>query len=290
MIITLDNIIYAYNNCSNINETTKKIYRTYINKFNKWGINQINFESDDDLVNIFIDKGLNNNQIYVVLGLLRCTCKVCELSNDIKNIVYNLYHQYNKLSKEDQYNNRFVSKWTTDTLIQLNRTLKFDSYENMVTKLIIGLYTLIPPLRNDYYNVHIVHNQSVHIVYNNCENVNENYYNVDTGELSVYSNKSKKYHSVIVPVELKNIISESLVYKPREYLFVSLRGKLFLNPTDMYYRLMKHVRNVLGEDKFTINTFRHLYTQKSFQGSVEDRIAAQKGMLHNAYNHLRYGY
>lgn len=58
----------------------------------------------------------------------------------------------------------------------------------------------------------------------------------------------------------------------------------------MYSKLMKHVKNILGENKFTINTFRHLYAVKSFKGTVEDRVAAQEGMLHNAFNHMRYGY
>ena len=279
MIITLEQIENGYNNCTNINETTKKIYKTYLKKFKTWDID-LNFETEDDLVNIFIEHNMNNNQIYSLLGLLRCVCMVCNLSDDIKAIIYDLYHKYNKISKQDQYNNRFVSKWTTDTLIEFNRTLKFDSYENMVTKLIIGLYTLIPPLRNDYNNVKIVTKPIE----------NDNFYNTVTGELNVYSVKSKKYHSVIVPQELKNIINNSLIFQPRNYLFLSKRGKLFISNTDMYAKIMKYVRKVLNEDKFTINTFRHLYTQRSFMGSVADRILAQEGMLHNAYNHLRYGY
>lgn len=280
MIITLKDILYTFNNCDNVSIATKKIYQTYINKLNTWNTDLV-FNNDDELVNIFTSHNLNASQIYTMLGLLRCTCVVCKLPDDVKDVVYRLYKIYNSKSKNEQLSNRFVSKWTVDSLIEFNRTLQFNSYENMVAKLIIGLYTLIPPLRNDYNNVKIVEGDFQSL---------DNYYNKDTGELHIYSAKSKKEHSVIVPEELKRIISDSIIYYPREYLFVSKRGKIFTNNTDMYSKLMKHVKNILGENKFTINTFRHLYAVKSFKGTVEDRVAAQEGMLHNAFNHMRYGY
>lgn len=277
MKITLQDVLYTYEHCNN-NETTKKMYITYINKMKQWCID-FEFDNDQDLIDIFESHNLNSSQIYAMLGLLRCVCTVCNLPTETKDIVYRLYKIYNKISKDDQLNNRFESKWTVDSLIEFNRTLRFNSYENMIAKLMIGLYTLIPPLRNDYNNVKFV-----------TENTEPNFYNINTGELCIYSVKSKKQHSVIVPDELKKIIADSIVYYPRDYLFISLRGKLYNNNTDMYAKTMKYVKRVLEEDKFTINTFRHLYAAKSFKGNVTDRISAQKGMLHNSTNHLRYGF
>ena len=276
MIITLDNINYAYDNCTNVNESTKRIYQCYINKIKEW--QPLEFTTQDDLINIFKSHNMSNSQIYSILGLLRCTCVVCNLDDKVKDIVYTLYHDYNKISKDDQYNHRTTTKWTTDSLIEFNKSLQIDSYKTMNVKLLIGLYTLIPPLRNDYNNVKIV-----------TENIDTNFYNTITGELMVYSTKSKKYHSVTVPVELKDIITETLTFMPRDYLFVTQHKKPFSNTCNMYSTLIKLLRTIINDDTFTINTFRHLYATKSFTGTVQDRVAAQEGMLHNAQNHLRYG-
>lgn len=276
MIITLDNINYAYDNCTNVNESTKRIYQCYINKIKEW--QPLEFTTQDDLINIFKSHNMSNSQIYSILGLLRCTCVVCNLDDKVKDIVYTLYHNYNKISKDDQYNHRTTTKWTTDSLIEFNKSLQIDSYKTMNVKLLIGLYTLIPPLRNDYNNVKLV-----------TENIDTNFYNTVTGELMVYSTKSKKYHSVTVPVELKDIITETLTFMPRDYLFVTQHKKPFSNTCNMYSTLIKLLRTIINDDTFTINTFRHLYATKSFTGTVQDRVAAQEGMLHNAQNHLRYG-
>ena len=88
---------------------------------------------------------------------------------------------------------------------------------------------------------------------------------------------------------MKEIIDDTLKFMPREYLFVTQHKKPFSNTCNMYCTLMKLLREVIEDESFTINTFRHLYASKSFTGTVQDRIAAQEGMLHNAQNHLRYG-
>ena len=447
MIFTIESLEHAYNNCTNVNESTKRIYMCYINKIKQWG--NIEFETADDLINIFTEHHMSNNQIYSILGLLRCACVVNNVDNKVKDIVYTLYHDYNKISKDDQYSHRLITRWTTDSLIEFNRSLQIDSYRTMTAKLVIGMYTLIPPLRNDYNNVHIIDNVANSGVSNVASNVvnsvntiansgvssvntiansgvsnvvnsantiansgvssvvnsvntiansgvssvvnsvntiansgvsnvassantiansgvnnvtcnantiansgvsniasnvvnnvtcntntianssvsnvvssantiansgvsnvasnvvnnvtcnantianplsSFNYYNTVTRELKVYCTKSKKYHSVTVPDELANIIAETLRFMPREYLFVTQHGKPFSNTSNMYSQIIKCLRVIINEDSFTVNTFRHLYASKSFTGTVQDRIAAQKGMLHNAENHLRYGH
>ena len=296
MIFTIENLEYAYNNCTNVNESTKRIYMCYINKIKQWG--NIEFETAEGLINIFTEHGMSNNQIYSILGLLRCACVVNNVDNSVKDIVYTLYHDYNKISKDDQYSHRLSTQWTTDSLIEFNKSLQIDSYRTMTAKLLIGMYTLIPPLRNDYNNVHIIDSVASSGVSSAVSSANTianftssfNYYNTVTKELNVYCTKSKKYHSVIVPDELADIITETLRFMPREYLFVTQHGKPFSNSSNMYNQIIKHLRAVINEDSFTINTFRHLYASKSFTGTVQDRIAAQKGMLHNAENHLRYGH
>ena len=368
MIFTIESLEHAYNNCTNVNESTKRIYMCYINKIKQWG--NIEFETADDLINILVSHHMTNNQIYSILGLLRCACVVNNVDNKVKDIIYTLYHDYNKISKDDQYSNRLITRWTTDSLIEFNRSLQIDSYRTMTAKLVIGMYTLIPPLRNDYNNVHIINSvadscvssvasnvvnsvntiansgvSSVNTIANSSVNnvtcntntiansvvssvasnvinnvtcntntiassvasnvVNNvtcnantianpissfNYYNTVTRELKVYCTKSKKYHSVTVPDELANIIAETLRFMPREYLFVTQHGKPFSNTSNMYSQIIKCLRVIINEDSFTVNTFRHLYASKSFTGTVQDRIAAQRGMLHNAENHLRYGH
>ena len=296
MIFTIESLEHAYNNCTNVNESTKRIYMCYINKIKQWG--NIEFETADDLINILVSHHMSNNQIYSILSLLRCACVVNNVDNKVKDIIYPLYRDYNKISKDDQYSHRLITRWTTDSLIEFNRSLQIDSYRTMTAKLVIGMYTLIPPLRNDYNNVHIIDSVANNGVSNVASSVNTianstssfNYYNTVTRELKVYCTKSKKYHAVTVPDELANIIAETLRFMPREYLFVTQHGKPFSNTSNMYNQIIKHLRAVINEDSFTINTFRHLYASKSFTGTVKDRIAAQKGMLHNAENHLRYGH
>lgn len=338
MIFTIESLEHAYNNCTNVNESTKRIYMCYINKIKQWG--NIEFETADDLINILVSHHMSNNQIYSILSLLRCACVVNNVDNKVKDIIYPLYRDYNRISKDDQYSHRLITRWTTDSLIEFNRSLQIDSYRTMTAKLVIGMYTLIPPLRNDYNNVHIIDSVANNGVSNVASSVNTiansgisnvasngvnnvtcnantianngvssvdsnvtcntntianstssfNYYNTVTRELKVYCTKSKKYHAVTVPDELANIIAETLRFMPREYLFVTQHGKPFSNTSNMYNQIIKCLRVIINEDSFTVNTFRHLYASKSFTGTVQDRIAAQKGMLHNAENHLRYGH
>lgn len=272
MIITVQDINKCIEEASCVNKNTKKIYKTYLHKIQ----DDLVFNNKQDLEQLINHLTSSISQAYSFLGLLRTTCTVCNLSNDIKNVVYPLYKEYNKSSKIAQIKNRNVSKWTVDSLIKFNRTLQFDSYEHMIVKLMIGLYTLIPPLRNDYIDVKI----------NSTEG---NYVNLVTGELTVYSTKSKKMHSIIIPDELREIIIESIQFRPRDYLFVTVKNKPFKNANNMYTRLMKIVKHVLGEDGFTINTFRHLYAMHSNAGTLQERIDAANGMMHSVQTHFYYG-
>lgn len=272
MLITLQDIQKCIDEASYVNTNTKRIYKTCLHKIH----GDLVFNSKQDLEELVNNLTSSISQAYSLLGLLRTTCTVCDLPNEIKNVVYPLYKEYNKSSKLAQINNRHASKWTVNSLIEFNRTLRFDSYEHMIAKLMIGLYTLIPPLRNDYIDVKINGSGG------NCVNL-------ETGELSVYSTKSKKMHSVIIPAELREIITESIQFQPRDYLFVTVKNKPFKNANNMYTRLMKIVKRVLGEDDFTINTFRHLYVMHSNSGTVQERIDAANGMMHSVQTHFYYG-
>jgi len=98
--------------------------------------------------------------------------------------------------------------------VQLLSQLK-QEMPNSTKYLLLCLYTMIPPVRDNYGKVYIVYDDS--LVPNNEHNL----YYLNNGRLVLTEYKTDKYYGVIdevIPIVLQEVIANSLEKYPRKYL------------------------------------------------------------------------
>jgi len=201
--------------------------------------------------------------------------KWTDLHQEIREDINNQKYHTNKPSKENSY----VS---FEELEKTRNKQKIGSFE----RLLLSMYTLIPPVRSDYDKV---------IIYNNSDNIRE-----DIRNYMVLSNKenyivlreyktNNKYKDQIInlPSNLLKEINKSLELYPRDYLFVSLQKKTELKPFEKPNSFNKWANRILKKlfDKknITLTTLRHIYiTRRDLKleeksGLERNKIAKQMG-------------
>tara|TARA_E500000178_G_C16998433_1_gene744410 strand:- start:297 stop:1325 length:1029 start_codon:yes stop_codon:yes gene_type:complete len=131
-----------------------------------------------------------------------------------------------------------------------------DSFEKgSDIRLLISLYTMIPPVRSDYYKVKIYKDDKLipdddtnFIVLNSKPYIGLRKYKT-----------SKTYNTIKIniPTNLEKEIKYSLNKKPREYLFIQKNGKPYKSNSfnKQMNRLLKD--NINGN--FSLTAFRHIY-------------------------------
>ena len=147
---------------------------------------------------------------------------------------------------------------------QIETNIEYNELLNTVNKLIIeekydealllGMYTLIEPLRSNYGNVKIIYNKKDSDIYR--EEKKDHLFN---NKIYLYNLKIKKENENIIniPQKLLNIIKQSLIENNRDYLFVNSKNKPFTNESFSIYsnRLLKKIFN----KPITLTDLRHIY-------------------------------
>lgn len=263
----------AINNASEVNDNTIKLWKRCLNKIHKDFI----FRSKDELEQQLLDINKTYSSAYNMSTLLRAVCKINEVDYKLKEIVYDLYRDLREKSGDEQFENRMNKKqWTLEELISIMRNINMTDYKSTMIKLLLAMYTINPPLRNDYYNVKI-----------NGSN-NTNYIDLKNKILNVYCTKSKKYQKVLLCDELIDIINESLIVLPRNYLFTKKNGDNFSSAASLSVSLLNLLKEFMNDKHFSFNTFRHAYAEWSLKQDVKTRINAADSMMHSRLTHLRY--
>lgn len=139
-----------------------------------------------------------------------------------------------------------------EELIKIRNKLKQGSY----VKLIISLYTMIPPVRSDYHKVKI---------YKDVKQIpddNSNYLVLNKkpyiGLRKYKTSKTYKTIQIDIPNELQKEIEASLKMYPREYLFVQKNGTSFDKPNTFNKWANRLLKTNINEN-FSLTTFRHIY-------------------------------
>ena len=263
----------AINNASEVNDNTIKLWKRCLNKIHKDFI----FRSKEELEQQLLDINKTYSSAYNMSTLLRAACKINEVDLKLKEIVYDLYKDLREKSGDEQFENRMNKKqWSLEELISIMRNINITDYKSTMIKLLLAMYTLNPPLRNDYYNVKI-----------NDAN-NPNYIDLKNKILNVYCLKSKKYQKVLLCDELIDIINESLIVLPRNYLFTKKNGDNFSSAASLSVSLLNLLKEFMNDKHFSFNTFRHAYAEWSLKQDVKTRINAADNMMHSRLTHLRY--
>lgn len=282
MHITTTQLTSFLDNDSTVSTASKYCWRSILKSMDDHGVE---FTTEEELYDFLNSLSTSLSSQYLLMGLINAytayTFSKGELDSSSREIIHNVYHTLNKLSKEVQYKNRVSRKvWEYDTLLEKMHALTMDTWKSMITKVTMAMYLLIPPVRQDYYHVRLVANESA--------DEGDSFLNMDTGCIQFYSTKSKKTIHAQLPIELLTIVRESVKLYPREYLFTRENGKDWSNKISMYYALTTLLRKYLNDSQFSINTFRHVYAKWSFTMSPEERSRVAKEMLHSDGMHMRY--
>ena len=263
----------AINNANQVNDQTIKLWKRCLNKIHKDFI----FRSKEELEQQLLDINKTYSSAYNMSTLLRAACKINEVDLKLKEIVYDLYRDLREKSGDEQFENRMNKKqWTLEELISIMRNINMVDYKSTMIKLLIAMYTINPPLRNDYYNVK----------FNDSNNLN--YIDLKNKILNVYCLKSKKYQKVLLCDELIDIINESLIVLPRDYLFTKKNGDNFSSAASLSVSLLNLLKEFMNDKHFSFNTFRHAYAEWSLKQDVKTRLNAADNMMHSRLTHLRY--
>lgn len=276
--ITKSDCEYAINNANKVNNQTIKMWKGYLNKINKDFI----FSSKEELEQQLLDINKTYSSAYNMSTLLRATCKINEVDIKLKEIVFNLYKELREKSGDEQLDNRMNKKqWSLEELIDIMRNIKMTDYKSTIIKLLIAMYTINPPLRNDYYNVKIIKDNSI-------ANDNDNYIDLNNKILNIYCIKSKKFKKDFLSDELIDIINESLIILPRNFLFTKKNGENFSSSASLSVTLLNLLKEFMNDKHFSFNTFRHAYAEWSLKQDVNTRIKAANNMMHSKLTHFEY--
>ena len=264
----------AINNAEKVNDNTIKLWKRCLKKIHKDFI----FRSKDELEQQLLDINKTYSSAYNMSTLLRASCKINEVDLKLKEIVYDCYRDLREKSGDEQFENRMNKKqWFLEELISIMRNINMTDYKSTMIKLLLAMYTINPPLRNDYYNVKI--NDSVN---------SSNYIDLKNKILNVYCLKSKKFQKVLLCDELIDIIKESLIVFPRDYLFTKKNGHNFSSAASLSVSLLNLLKEFMNDKHFSFNTFRHAYAEWSLKQDVKTRIKAANDMMHDRLNHFIY--
>ena len=122
-------------------------------------------------------------------------------------------------------------------------------------RLILSLYTDIPPLRSDFGECKILEN------YGDIDE-SKNYIILNDKKLILNQFKTKKKYNTLnldIPEILVSEIRESIKKNPREYLFLNREKKPYTNKRAFNLFINGRLKKILNKPNFTLLMFRHIY-------------------------------
>lgn len=125
-------------------------------------------------------------------------------------------------------------------------------------RLLLSLYTLVPPLRSDY-NLVAIYKNDKDIKYDNYLILNKNPYLVITKYKTAKTYKDIK---IYLPKKLVKEIKESLKLKPREFIFVQKNGKPYEKSNTFNRWANRTLKSLFDKKNISLSTLRHIYISR----------------------------
>ena len=199
-----------------------------------------------------------------------------------------LMAQWKQLTKEISapVTEHYDSNQPTET--QAKAYISFEEIEKIrdglkdgsTDKLLVSIYTMIPPARSDYDRVRI---------YGSDPDVKtENYMVIDKeGKITMYLNQyktAKNYGSLItsLPPALCHQIIKSLELNPREYLFVDHKNQPYVNTGTFNSFANRSCKRIFNNKDFNLTMFRHIYVSRK---SIMDKSRKEKKEIATKMGH-----
>jgi hypothetical protein len=166
---------------------------------------------------------------------------------------------------------------------------------NTLKRLLLFMYTAIPPLRADYDCLKIYKktdkikdpNDGNYLILNSSNNSKIILNNYKT---------ANKYHQqkIDIPIMLFNEITQSLKLLPRQYLFITNSNEPFNTKNSYIQWANRLLKSTLNNKFITLTSFRHIYISRrdlcleSKSGLEQQKVA--KAMGHSIGMQKRYNY
>ena len=199
------------------------------------------------------------------------------------------YEEYNKITKEieEQYKSNLPSERQKDGFVSLKEIIeKRDALPvGSKERLLLSMYTYIPPLRNDYNRVLIVPEGEV------VKKGESNYLLMKEGKLVIGDHKTARAigaYENILPDELMKEIKTSLEMRPRSWLFSNEEDEPYSSNT--FNRWVNRVLSKVVKEGLTITIIRHIYiTEIDYNRcSIKEKEKVGKLMCHGVSMQDRY--
>ena len=182
-----------------------------------------------------------------------------ELYNKWRELHREIKEPINKAKQTNEPNKRQQEAYISFNELEKIRD-KLDDTD--ISKLLIGMYTYIPPVRSDYDKLLIINFKEEDKMMNNEDNYmvfdekNKMYYIV----LRKYkTSKTYKNIKIDLPKELIKLIKISLNEKPRDYLFIQKNNQPYDKPNTFNKWANRKLKAVIGKPNFSLTTLRHIY-------------------------------
>lgn len=261
----------------------KKISKELFNS-DKPSINYFkDFDSVKKYVSLMTSIASQKNMITAILVLI----KSYEISEDIIKL-YIIFHKELSNSQEESYldniktareeKNWISRKDIQDKIYFLKNILdkwkskKIDrKYIDLYQQyLVINLYTLLPPLRNDYVVAKVIKDIDFEKD-ETCIDKDFNYINLTTKRLLLCKYKTDKHYgikTIDLPEELLNIILEWEIIKHSFYKEKLTHNFLLLNTTNLspmkYNTLTKYINKIFIPKKISSTLLRKIYLSEKY--------------------------
>lgn len=164
-----------------------------------------------------------------------------------------------------------------------------DSLSEGPAKLLLGFYTYIAPVRNDYHQLRIFHEPPTQPYKGNYIVLGS----INRMVLQEFktANKYKKIETDI-PQELVALVLSSLKKHPREYVFVQKDGRPYQTEKTFSAWANYNLKKVLNNDHINLTMLRHIYITEHCNKvmSYKDRTKISDVMGHSVTTQLKYAF
>lgn len=149
-----------------------------------------------------------------------------------------------------------------------------------IERLLLAMYTLIPPLRSDYDRIGIYKNED-EVKESNYLILNKNPYLVIT---KYKTSKTYKDIRIDLPKNLVKEIKLSLKLQPRKYLFIQKNGEPYDKPNTFNKWANRKLKTIFNKNNFSLSTLRHIYiTRRDLK--LEEKSGLERSKIANVMGH-----
>lgn len=286
----LDKLIHKIQSRNDLSDTTKKNYKNRINviyKFlpEKWTLDHImkNPKKFDRVMNRYLKQSANGLNLKTKLTYITMILLCFDDSENEDYKQWLSYFQSVKTIIDEAYDTNKPSKRQEKGYIKLAdiQNIKNSLPVGSIERLILSLYTDIPPVRSDYGYVAIYNTEEDR----NSEENNNNYILLDEKKIVLKDFKTAKIYKqneIDIPDVLFEEIKQSLINQPRKYLFVDASGNPYKNKVSYNGFLNRKLKIILNNQYFHAGLFRHIYITDT---NINERPVNEQKQLAKAMAH-----